>query len=194
MLEHLETRIEGYRTARTEAAAALLEIKTLFDQQDSEVEQWPDFLSYCLDRWDFQKSHAYALLDLGKYLLAAPDAPIPNEYQLRKLKKVNVTSIDPDPDPWKKRAKAFSEVATEVGDVNPDELEGELIQRKWIAPRSVKNQLSREEQQEKARLEALRPFDNRAKFITMEIPAHRKYTESDWFQPLKDWIKECEGR
>src|SRR3990167_4364010 len=115
-LEQLETRIERNLESFFQVGADLLEIR------DSRLyrRDHPTFESYCLERWDMSRGHAYRLIDATEMRKELVDHGIKilpqNEAQIRPLKKIK----DPE-----RRAEALGRAIkmSTVGDITERKIE-----------------------------------------------------------------------
>lgn len=208
-LERREEVLEQYRLASRRARAiagkALAEIQ---DQDLYTAAGYSDFIEYCRERWQLGRSAAYALADLGRLALAlaapedqkksgTPENSLPSERQLRVLKRVRTT--DERESPWRRRAVAWQVVTSKHGtDLEPPELEAELVTELMIAPRSKGRELSPAQKRERDLRRRRGVFERRFEAIVNAMApedfgeALGPVSEVTWFRELADWLARAE--
>ncbi len=196
-LRKCEAAIEGYRLARDVAGKALVEIH---DQELYRAAKCGDFLAYCAQRWQLQRSAAYALMDLGRFARAAensgvPEKSMPTEKQLRVLKSIKGYGDGGD-NPWRRRVEAWEIVSSQRGaDIESRELKAELVQQRFVPPRARRKELTPEQQRERERCRRLAPLERWfGKIVTYMAPEEAgeqlgPVSDWKWLTQLEDWLE-----
>ena len=204
VLSSYEHDIDNYAVARAHAGKALVAIHDgdlWMERNDCET-----FLEYTEKRFGFNKSRAYQMLDYGRFAIVYEEkgngCGLPKEEQIRTLKAVKLSRAEREQgvDEWGKRVKAWDEIAEECGvDIDPAELKEELTQRQDIVPRAKKTELTKDEQRDKKRKEALAPLERKFMGIVMHELSPTQLVQrcgdpAGWqfFSELKEWMAQVE--
>jgi len=179
----IELAQEKATDARREAGLALIAIH----DADLWVDGYISFESYLEKRWNYKKSHGYALMDVGRFCLSlestlsssAQAENLPSKYQLRELKKIKRYDETED-DEWRRRVDAWEIVSSDLGpDVESKELNAYLLEKQFITPRATKNWLDEGDRKDKEQAAELKRI-NKALEVLAEATFDKAYAIKRW--------------